>query len=149
MQNFSGLRIAPIVHLAGLISREDAQRVFRKFGVQRESLVGGDDGIAPEHCGEPGNSRSDDVLIANRYAQRVKVSHGVAKQVVEYGIRAGKTCGSRIKLMECGAARLQLGIVFVERRAAFLVLHAGSYRNLQPEFSPEAPDKVPNARCHL
>ncbi len=149
MQNLSGLRIAPVVHLAGLIAGKNAQRIFGKFRIQRESLVGGNDRIAPEDRRKPRNSRGDDMLIANRNAQRVKISHGVAQQVVEHRIGAGKTGGRGIELLERGAARLQLRVVLVERGAAFLVLHAGSHGNLQRGFPQRLQPKFPARRARF
>src|SRR5205085_7055588 len=59
-----------------LIARQHPQRVHRQLRIQRQRLVGGNDGVAAEDGGEPRNAGGDDALVSFRNLQRVEIADG-------------------------------------------------------------------------
>src|SRR5262249_9599620 len=107
VEDLSRIFIAPIIFLFSLIPCQHAQRLAGKLRIQQKRLVSSDDGIASKHGREPGNSGSDDVLLAFGNLQGMQITQAGVYHLVENAVVGFNTRRLRLPVSKGLAARAQ------------------------------------------
>src|SRR5579884_3120378 len=98
MQDFPRLFVAPVVVLSALMSRQNSQSIHCKLRIKHQRLESRDDGIPPERGGEPRYAGRNDVLVAFRNLQRVKIADRSVDCGVENIVAAAEVGGPALPL---------------------------------------------------
>ena len=83
MEDLPRLLVPPGVVLRSLVRGQEPQRVPDRIRVDREQLVGGDQGVPAEHGHEPGDARGEDPSPVGHRVQGSEVAQAPADQLVE------------------------------------------------------------------
>ena len=120
------------LYLFALITRQHAQRIHRQLRIQRQGLVGRDDGIAAEDRREPRNAGRNNVLVAIRNLQRVKIADCRFQQRVKNIVIGLEVGGRRFPARKIRTPLPQLMVHLVDLSARLAPLHERS--DIQVEF---------------
>src|SRR5689334_20353094 len=93
MQYLARLFIAPVVLLLALVQSQHAQRLSGELWIQHERLVRGNDGVAAEHGGKPGDTGGNYALFGLWNLQRVKISFARVYHRIENAIARMEAAG--------------------------------------------------------